>query len=293
VDDLVVNNELTATVVNNQSADGAAALVEGVFNALVKVALRNDRDTALHIAGLSESDKGAVLNVKDAVCLVDRAEHGLDDHRGLRVGDEARLLVELASEEVNTSVAALVSHGGAGDADDLARTTLEDKNVADADKVGRDRNRLGGSSSSAAGLDDANILLDAVTVTNWAPFVSDKYFFAVVVMVIMVVVMEGVRDAVDSAFHTTTEGVVVTVVVVVTHLASVGMIYYCSSLENLDLVASRSRGLDTLYTDLTVGVRVPARNVEGLSLEFAIVTDDVRRRRAARDVRGVLARTFE
>lgn len=263
MDDLVVNNELTATVVNNQSADGATALEEGVLDALVKVALRNHGDTALDVARLSESDNGTLLNVKDAVCLVDRAEHGLDHHRGLRVGDEARLLVELASEEVNTSVAALVSHGGAGDADDLARTALEDKNVADADKVGRDRNRLGGSSSSAAGLDDANILLDAVTVTNWAPFVSDNYFFAVVVMVIMVVVMEGVRDAVDSAFHTTTEGVVVTVVVVVTHLASLGVIYYCSGLENLDLVASRSRVLDTLYTDLTVGVRVPARNVEG------------------------------
>ncbi|KAL5042706.1 hypothetical protein BDW71DRAFT_189467 [Aspergillus fruticulosus] len=267
--------------------------MKGVLDALVQVVLGNDGDTALDVAGLGESDKGAVLDVKNAVGLEDWAEHGLDNDRGLRVGDEARLLVKLASEEINTSVSPLVSQRGAGDADDLARTALEDKNVADADEVGRDRNGLRGSGNSAAGLDNANILLNAVTVTNWASFVSDNYFFAVVVVMVTMVVMKGVRDAVDSAFHTTTEGVVVTVVIVVTHLASVGVINYSSGLKNLDLVAGRSRGRDTLYTDLTVGVRVSAGDVEGLSLVLAVVTDNVRRRRAAGDVRGALVRTFE
>jgi hypothetical protein len=125
--------------------------------------------------------------------------------------------------------------------------------------VAGDRNGLGGGATT--GLDNADILAN----TNWAPFVSDNNFFAVIMVIMVTMVMmvvEGVRDAVDSAFHTTTEGVVVTVVVVVTHLASFRVINYGSSFENFDLVAGRSSGrLDTLYANLAVVERVCAGNV--------------------------------
>jgi hypothetical protein len=136
--------------------------------------------------------------------------------------------------------------------------------------VAGDRDGLGGGAGAATGLDDADILTDTLTETNWAAFVSDNYIFAIVV--IMVLVVEGVRDAVHSAFHTTTEGVVVTVVVVVTHLASWGMINYGSSLEDLNVGVGGSRGrLKSLYANLTAGVRVSAGNFEGRRLVGALV----------------------
>lgn len=201
--------------------------MEGIANAAVQVVLRNNGETGLDVAALGESNKAAVADVEDAVGLVDGTEHGLDDNGGGGVGDEAGLLVKLAGEKVDTEVAVLASLGRGRDADHLGGAALQDQDVAGTDEVAGDRNRLGGG-GAATGLDNADILAN----TNWAPFVSDNYFFAVIMVIMVTMVMmvvEGVRDAVDSAFHTTTEGVVVTVVVVVTHPASFRVINYGSS----------------------------------------------------------------
>lgn len=262
VDHLVVNNQLATTVIDDKDTDGATPFVEGIADAAVQVVLSNNGETGLDITALGESNEAVVADVEDAVGLVDGAEHGLDDNRGGWVGDEAGLLVKLAGEQVDTKVAVLASLGRGGDADHLGGAALQDQNVASTNEVAGDRNGLGGGGANT-GLDNADILAN----TNWAPFVSDNYFFAVimVIMVTMVtmvmMVVEGVRDAVDSAFHTTTEGVVVTVVVVVTHFASFRVINYGSSLENFDVVAGRSGGrLDTLYTNPAVVVRLSAGN---------------------------------
>lgn len=54
------------------------------------------------------------------------------------MGDNARLLVKLLGEKVNTKVSVLTSLGAGGDTDDLARTMLEDHEIANADVVTRD-----------------------------------------------------------------------------------------------------------------------------------------------------------
>lgn len=46
--------------------------------------------------------------------------------------------MELLGEEVNTEITMLAGLGGCCDADDLARTTLKDQEVANADVVARD-----------------------------------------------------------------------------------------------------------------------------------------------------------
>jgi hypothetical protein len=90
VDDLVVDDELTATVVDDKGADGATAIGEGLADALVEVILRDDGKTLLDIAGLSHGDDPvAIADVQDAVGLVDGAEHSLNNHGGRGVGDEA------------------------------------------------------------------------------------------------------------------------------------------------------------------------------------------------------------
>lgn len=136
MDDLVVDDELTASVVDDNSADGATALTVGLADTVEEVTLGNDLETLADVTGLGHGDDGLVLiDVQDAVGLVDRAEHGLDNDGGRRVVDEARLLLQLAGEKVNTQVAVLASLGGDRDTDDLARTTLQDQDVAKADVV--------------------------------------------------------------------------------------------------------------------------------------------------------------
>jgi hypothetical protein len=143
VDDLEVDGELAALVVENQDADAAAARLEGAGQTGPQVGLVNDLQVLLDIAGLSHGDNVAVLEVEDAVLLEDRAEHGLDDDAGGRVGDEGGLLVQLLGEEVDTKVAVLASGRGGGDADDLAGAALEHQEVTQTDVVARDGDGVG------------------------------------------------------------------------------------------------------------------------------------------------------
>lgn len=85
MDDLHVDGHLAAVVGDDQDADGAAARLEGLLQAAPEVALVDDGQVLLDVAGLGHGDDAALLHVEDAVLLEHRAEHGLDDDARGRV----------------------------------------------------------------------------------------------------------------------------------------------------------------------------------------------------------------
>lgn len=143
VNDLHVDGELVAVVIEDQDADAATAGLERVGQAGPEVGLVDDSQALLHVAGLGHGDNVAVLHVKHAVLLEDGAEHGLDHDAGGRVGDGGGLLVELLGEEVHAEVAVLAGGVGDGNLDDLAGATLEHQEIADADVVAGDGDGVG------------------------------------------------------------------------------------------------------------------------------------------------------
>ena len=146
VDDLVVDSHLHTVVVDDENADGATAVVEGLGKAGSKTALVKDGKALLDITRLGHGDNATVLtDVENTVLLEDRAEHVLDNDGRSRVGDERGLLMELLGEQVNTEVTVLASLGGGGDTDDLARAALKDQEIANADVVAGDGDSVGGS----------------------------------------------------------------------------------------------------------------------------------------------------
>jgi hypothetical protein len=146
VNDLVVDSHLHAIILDDEDADTASAVVERLAEAGVETALVKDGKTLLDITRLGHGDNATVLtDVENTVLLEDRTKHVLDDDRRGWVGDEARLLMELLGEQVNTEVTVLASLGGGGDADDLARAALKDQEIANADVVAGDGDGLGGS----------------------------------------------------------------------------------------------------------------------------------------------------
>ena len=241
MDDLVVNNQLAATVVDDEGTDGATAVGEGLADALEETTLGDDGQSLLDVTGLGHGSQGAVgVDVQDAVGLEDGAEHGLDNNGGRGVGDEAGLLLELAGEQVNTEVTVLAGLGGDGDADHLARTALEDQDVANADEVAGDSDSLAGG-TAVAGLNDADSLAGSlVRATGLNNLVT---------------VVEGVHDAVGSTLNAAAERVVLTLVVVVTHLASL-----LGGLVNLGSLGSL-RSLSRDVTDGSLGVLHVNRSV--------------------------------
>jgi hypothetical protein len=260
VDDLVVDDELTATIVDDEGTDGTTALSEGIADALEEVALADDGDTLLDITALGHGDEAVIITeVQDAVGLEDRAEHGLDNHGGRGVGDEAGLLLQLAGEEVDTEVAVLASLGGDRDADHLARAALEDQDVADADEVAGDGDSLS-SGAAVAGLDNADVLTGSSDLTS--------------VRLGMLRVGEGVQDTVGSTLNAAAERVVLAFVVVVTHFARGGGVTG-SGLRDVYLGwgGVTSTGLNFTKVDVVFLVRVGlglgnpvVRNVDGLGL---------------------------
>lgn len=172
MDDLHVDSELTATVVEDEDTEAATAGLESTVEAGVQVGLVNDGETLLDIAGLGHGDDEAILHVEDTVLLEDRAEHGLDNNTGGRVRDERGLLVKLLGEEVDTKVAVLASGRGGGDTDDLAGAALEHQEVTEADVVAGDGDGVGeasigvttgAGSGAGAGADDVD--LNALTAS--------------------------------------------------------------------------------------------------------------------------------
>lgn len=242
MDDLVVDDELTATVVDDKGTDRATAVREGIADALEQVALSDDRETLLDITALGHGDETVVVtDVQDAVGLEDGAEHGLDNHGRTGVGDEAGLLLQLAGEEVDTEVAVLAGLGGDRDTDDLARTALEDQDVADPDEVAGDGDSLA-SGATVAGLDHTDVLTGADVVLAGVR--------------LLVVVGEGVHDTVGSALNAAAERVVLAVVVVVTHFARRGGVTGGLRSFYVGFGGVTGTGLNFLQIDVVGSVRV-------------------------------------
>lgn len=284
VDDLEVDDELTATVVDDEGTDGATAVGEGIADALEEITLGDDGETLLDVTGLSHSDEAAVITeVQDAVGLVDGTQHGLHNDGRRGVGDEAGLLLQLAGEQVDTEVTVLAGLGGDRDTDDLARATLKDQDVTNADKVAGDGDGLA-SGAPVTGLHDADLLTDTLRVAGWTTLVSDD------ILTVVVMVVEGVQNAVGSTLHATAEGVVLTLVVVVTHLARCGCGVTDSSLRDRNRgrsVASGSGNLDFATGKAFAGV---SGSRSGLGLVAAVVRDvDGLSRRVLVGVYGLVA----
>jgi len=156
VHNLVVDSELLALVGNDEHTDRARALTVRLTELVVEVALVNDLEALLDLARLGHGDELAVVtDVDETVLLEDGAEKGVEDNRGRGVRDNARLLVQLLGEEVDTEVAVLTGLGRGGDADDLAGTLLEDDQVTNADVVAR--NGEGGGGRSVDGGDGGGL----------------------------------------------------------------------------------------------------------------------------------------
>lgn len=199
MDDLHVDSELTAVVIDDEDADGATAALEGLGEAGPEVGLVDDWEGLLDIASLGHGNDSAVVQVKDSVLLEDRAEQGLDNDGWGWVGDEGGLLVQLLGEQINTKEAVLASCWGSGDLDDLARTALEEDNITNADVVGWDS--------------------DCVWDASWRRYNTrswtagsggnlDIYLWAAVT----------VDNTISGTVEAVAERVVVTILVVVTHL---------------------------------------------------------------------------
>jgi len=247
VDDLVVDDELTAVVVDDEDADGSTAVVKALRDTVEEVALVEDGQTSLDLTGLGHgSDGSVVVEVKNTVLLEDGTVHVLDNHGGGRVGDERRLLMKLLGEQVNTEITVLTSLRGSGDPNNLAGTTLKDQEVTNPNVVawdgdgrvgrrgrgshlvtgnrgedlgvgqrshrrtrsGRDNRTVGGSRGRSSSGNKVLLLEDdAITLLG---------------VVLAVVVLKGMSDTVSSALKSSTEGVVVALVVVIAHALLLG-----------------------------------------------------------------------
>jgi hypothetical protein len=248
VDHLVVDNELTAIVIENENTHASTTVVKRGGKTVVELALVKDGECLLDITGLGHGNDVAVItNVKDTVLLEHRTKHVLDNHRRSRVADEGRLLVEHLGEQVNTEVTVLARLAAGCDANDLAWSTLKDQKVTDADVVAGDGDGVGrhlggmaggrggrgvdgsllgvgrGVGVGASGTGDGNISLG-----NY-DFLTNGLLAATVLglLVLVVVVMteagsvNGVSYSLGNTLDTTAEAVVVTVVVVIAHITLV------------------------------------------------------------------------
>jgi hypothetical protein len=230
VDDLVVDGQLTALVVDDKDADAATAVVEALGKASEEAGLVKDREALLDVTSLGHgNDVTVITDIKDTVLLEDRAEHVLDDDRRAGVADEGRLLVQLLGEEVNTEVAVLASLSRGGDADDLARTALQDQQVADPDVVAGDGDGVG-NHGAGGGVALSRGLLTGSGADNFAVTDNDILFdtlnafllrLGVGVVVVVVAAVDRVENFVRCAVETVTEAVVVAVFVVISHITLV------------------------------------------------------------------------
>lgn len=194
MDDLHVNSEFPAVVVEDESTDATTARLESGAKARPQVGLVNDGQALLDIATLGHGNDATTLEVKHTVLLEDGAKHGLDNHAGSGVGDEGRLLMQLAGKEVNTEIAVLAGGRRGRDANDLARAPLQHQKVTNADVVARNGDGVG---KVLAGLRGA-------TARRRSRAIADLYIN------VLLMVSTGVDDAVSKLVHAVAEGVVVT-----------------------------------------------------------------------------------
>lgn len=199
MDDLHINSKLATVVVQDDDADGAAAGLEGLVETVPEVGLVDDWEGLLDVASLSHSHNVTIMKIQDTVLLENRAQHSLNNHTWGWAANEAALLMQLLGEQVNTQEAVLAGSLRGGDLDDLAWTALENHNVANADVVGWDRDRVGDAGwagrAARAGAGgrrrDVDVDLRALGAVDYA---------------------------VGGAVETGAERVVVTILIIVTHL---------------------------------------------------------------------------
>ena len=106
---------------------------------------------------------------------------------------------------------------GRSDSDHLTRTTLKYQEITNANVVARNSNGIG----SSATFDKANTLADTLANTGRATFIINDYLLTLGVGVMG---MEWMKDAVCCSLKSMADGMVATLVVVVTHFGFGGWI---------------------------------------------------------------------
>lgn len=122
--------------------------------------------------------------------------------------------MKLLGEEVHTEVAVLASLGGGSDANDLAWTTLQDEEVANADVVAGNGDGVGRADGTCGGV-------GAVAWGRHGHFAvtdDDVFFTLLAVLVVVTSALEWVENAVGGLVKTVAERVVVAVFVVISHV---------------------------------------------------------------------------
>lgn len=253
MDDFVVDNQFPAAVIDDQSSDTASSVCKGTVDLVVQAALIDDGKALLDLSTLGHADEPAIIaNVQNPILPVDRAQHALHDDRVGRVADKGALFVKLTGEEIDTQVSKLAGLGRGRDPDDLARTTLQDHQITHTDEVAWDGDSV--NRVSSARLNEADALTDAFTNSGRAGFiVADNHFLLVIIfMVMMVVMVEGMEDAVGGALDATAEAVVMAFVVVIAHIVS-GAFLGRSNLFSVDFDVLSRRLATIIYVVGRVG----------------------------------------
>ena len=281
MDNLVVNHQLSATIINDQCSNAASTVCESCLDLAIETTLINDPQTLLDVTSLGHADNQPIRTyVEDAVLLVDRAEHALNIDAGLRVAHEGALFLKLASEQIDTQVSVLTGLRRGSDADDLAWTTLKDDEITDANELAGNCDSVGGE--AATRLDEADLLADTLSHAAWATFlVFDDDLFAVMV----VMMAERVRDTVGSTLEAAAEGVVFALVVVVAHVVAARLVnlnvfffdsdFFTRSATFVFNVVGRVDSATVValgYVELSLKGLVPCLSAIDVDVDFLIVS---------------------
>lgn len=80
MDDFVVDDEFSATVIDDERTHAATSIIEGLGDLIIKTALVNDWQALLDITSLGHADDGTVISeIEDSVLLEDGSKHALYD----------------------------------------------------------------------------------------------------------------------------------------------------------------------------------------------------------------------
>ena len=127
MNDFVVHSKLMSTIVDDHDSHATTAVRKRFIEPRPQTTLINYSKSLLDISSLSHRyNPPIVANIKHTICLEDRTQHILHNHRRCRIGDEARLLLQLLREEIHAQIAILTSLSGCGNTNDLAGATLQD-----------------------------------------------------------------------------------------------------------------------------------------------------------------------
>ena len=89
MDDLVVDNQFSSSIIDDQSSDTSSSIGKRAIDLAVQATLIDDRQTLLNITTLRHADKSAVVtHIQDTILLEDRSQHTLYNDRVSRVADE-------------------------------------------------------------------------------------------------------------------------------------------------------------------------------------------------------------